>query len=125
MAVALNGPGFRALAEECAARATKAGTDQERNALMVRAAACRRVATARDRARAERLPNRNPRGLQVSSRPSPSQTETQVDLTRISLSTKTSVAFWTIALGIDKRQLAQLVQRFGNSAAVIRRELRR
>jgi hypothetical protein len=125
MAVALNGPGFRALAEECAARATKAGTDQERNALMVRAAACRRVATARDRARAERLPNRNPRDLQVSSRPSPSQTDTQVDLTRISLSTKTSVAFWTIALGIDKRQLAQLVQRFGNSAAVIRRELRR
>ena len=125
MAVALNGPGFRALAEECAARATKAGTDEERDALMVRAAACRRVATARDRARAERLSNRNPRGLQVSSRPNSSQADTQIDVTRISLSTKTSVAFWTDALGVDKLQLAQLVQRLGNSAAVIRRELRR
>jgi hypothetical protein len=47
------------------------------------------------------------------------------DTTRVILGDKSSVAHWTSVLKVSKAELAALVELWGNSGAVIRRELRR
>lgn len=49
----------------------------------------------------------------------------RTERTRIDLAHKPDVVFWTKALKINRYQLAVLIGKFGDSAAVIRRELRR
>jgi len=44
---------------------------------------------------------------------------------RIDLADKANVAGWMAILGVSKIQLAALVEKWGNSGAVIRRELRK
>ena len=47
------------------------------------------------------------------------------DRTRIDIGRKADVVYWTRKLGVSRVQLATLIKQFGNSAAVVRRELRK
>jgi hypothetical protein len=51
--------------------------------------------------------------------------ERDADRTRIDIGRKADVVYWTKRLGVSRTQLATLIKQVGNSAAAIRRELRK
>lgn len=56
---------------------------------------------------------------------SPSLKTARADRSKISMQNEIEVKYWTRHLGITRKQLQNIIEKVGNSAASIRKELKR